>query len=336
MSIIADTVDKVSKTKIACFNIGYGRDQRMIQSGTLIVYSTNIDTPTKSNAIILPVYNPGNDPMNIIPINMVNQMQFFYDIDKIYSRWFQETNLLSMDSLVMKGHVHDGNYRKTLQNGDYKIIIIPSKYDFYQIDKRDLTIGPKAKMYIDKHPDSYSFVVLYFNQTGKIEIPPFAYICPFFDESNESMILPTIHGHSNDMGFSDIGKSLGYVPNIFVSHKQAFENNVVFDHTIYCLVKNKINPVNTQNDTKALDALLGHITVDYQGNPIRIYIPKNFTPKKLEVHGERPNRNVLVSATEINFMNDLIVDAPDILFDGTRIPHRVDPKTTPFAVHGVY
>ncbi len=67
MCIVADSVIEVAKTKIACFQVGFKIENSEIMPSQLTVYSAEIDSTTESNALILPVYNPGNDILKLFP-----------------------------------------------------------------------------------------------------------------------------------------------------------------------------------------------------------------------------------------------------------------------------
>src|SRR5438445_1943083 len=105
------------------------------------------------------------------------------------------------------------------------------------------------------------------------------------------MIIPTIHGHPSE-NLSNIGT--GYVPNIYVNYKSEFEEHAEFDHEIYGLIKTpNENNIMGKEDVLDIDRLLRKISKDYLNRKIRIYAPRNFYPKKLELKGYKLNRNLL-------------------------------------------
>lgn len=307
MCIVADSVKDVSKTKIASFHTGYTLDGgATIIPSQLIVYSATVDSNTNTNAFILPVYNPGNEPRTIIPLDFSKLPDFFASVDNIFDRWFPKPMYLG--SMNYSTNSFDGE-RGTLEVhrvGDYKFSIMPSKIDFNRINRNELNISPAAKSAIDMHSNDYSFIVYQFYQRGQIEITPFAYLCTPLREN--AMIIPTIHGHPHD-NVPDVG--LGYVKNMYVSHMSPadFEQRAEFDHEIYGLVKNipNVDP-NSKSDIVAVDKLLRSITTDYMNRKIRVYAPKSFVPKKIKLSGYKDNRNMLIKLDGHSFIQDLVID----------------------------
>ena len=307
MCIVADSVNDVSKTKIASFHTGYALDGgQTVIPAQLIVYSANVDSAANTNAFILPVYNPGNDYRKIIPLDFSGLPDFFSDVENIFERWFPKLRSRSL------GMTNSANY--SLQSdsilvvhkvGDYKFSIMPSKMDFNRLDRSQLNINPMAKTAIDVHSDDYSFIVYQFFQKGQIEITPFGYLCEPCRE--HAMILPTIHGHPHDGTPTD---GLGYVPNMYVSYKSDFEDQAEFDHEIYGLVKSPAtnNSVITKTDIVDIDRLLKQISKDYMNRKIRIYSPRSFVPKKINFKGYKDNRNLLIKLDGHLFVKDLTID----------------------------
>jgi hypothetical protein len=307
MCIVADSVSDVSKTKIASFSVAYSLngDRNMIPA-QLIVYAAKVESLVKENAFILPIYNPGNNYTKIIPLDLSDMTDFFFDLENIYSRWFplQEKSYAQSNSL----EIFDSLNSSTLpvhKVGDYRFSIMPSKYDFNRLDKSRLNVDPAAKIAIDVHNDDYSFIIYQFFQKGKIDISPFGYLCAPCEKN--TMILPTIHGHPHNQ-FPDT--SLGYVTNLYVTYKSDFEDKAEYDHEIYALVSNSqpTNNLITMKDVSDLDKFIKQIKKDYMNRNIRIYVPKNFIPKKFKFVGVRYNRNLLIKDTEHKFLFDLTID----------------------------
>jgi len=170
--------------------------------------------------------------------------------------------------------------------------------------KKQLNVNATAKTAIDVHPDNYSFIVYQFYQRGKLNITPFGYICPPYD--NSKMVIPTIHGHPHDV-LPNIGT--GYIPNMFVPYNSGFENQADYDHEIYSLAKNPDeNGSNNKKDVMDIDRLLKTINTDYMQRKIRIYCPLKFVPNKIKLAGHKMNRNILINRNEFNFIRDLLVD----------------------------
>ena len=303
MCIVADSVKDVSKTKIASLHAAYTLDDgQTIIPAQLVVYSANVESHTNTNAFILPVYNPGNDHHNIIPLDFSKLPDFFYDLNHIYDRWFQENRLWSKNSAEC--YTNSVETLPVFKVGDYKFSIMPSKMDFNRLNRAQLNVSPTAKIAIDAHSNDYSFIVYQFYQKGQIEITPFGYLCQPCRE--HAMVIPTIHGHPHD-NVPTVG--LGYVPNMFISYKSDFEDTAEYDHEIYTLVKNPNQTLMvSKKDVVDMDKLLRPITKDYMGRKIRIYTPKSFIPNKFTITGYRENRNILVKPGGFVFVKDLVTD----------------------------
>lgn len=307
MCICADTVNDISKTKIASFHVGYSLDSgKTIIPSQLIVYSAMVDSVSKSNAFILPVHNPGNDPKKIIPLDFSRLPDFLTNTKNIFERWYPEENILfsySTNTFEMKNN----SYLPVHKVGDYQFSIMPTKYDFDRVDKSKLNINPAAQVSIDAHPDEYSFIVYQFFQKGKLDVTPFGYLCK--PSTENTMIIPTIHGHPHE-NLPDVG--IKYIPNMFINYKPKFEDYADFDHEIYGLVKitennGKIN----KKDNKDIDNLLKKIECDYLNRHIRLYAPKNFSPQKIKIKGNKINRNMEINPFGYKIMDDLVNDAKD-------------------------
>ncbi|AYV84961.1 MAG: hypothetical protein Satyrvirus1_47 [Satyrvirus sp.] len=310
MCIIADSVKDVSKTKIASFHVSYTYDGRIFTLAQLVVYAANVDSMTNTNAFILPVYNPGNNLKNIIPLDLSNVPEFFDDVKEIFNKWddtYERPLGIINDSF--------GSLLDVYRVGNYKFSMMPSKKDFSRIDKKYLNINPMAKISIDVHSDDYSFIVFQFFQKGKLEITPFGYLCkPYKDYA---MIIPTIHGHPhNDLvdPFYDSSYSSLYAPfqPLNTNHRSSFEqssfeNSANFDHDVYSLVRNLTNKnITTQRDIEDISVLLKKINKDYMNKNIKIYPPKSFIPTKISIKGYYKNRNLLINTNKYSFIEDLI------------------------------
>lgn len=305
MCIIADSVNDVSKTKIASFHVAYTMDGgKTIIPSQLVVYAANVDSVANTNAFILPVYNPGNDQKKIIPLDFSKLADFFYELANIYGRWFPEDTWRSANnSYNLEAQGKD--FLPVYSVGDYKFSIMPSKIDFNRLDRLQLNINSAAKAAINVHPNDYSFIVYQFYKKGKIEITPFAYLCEPCRE--HAMIIPTIHGHphaDDPLGFS----SHYFALNDFGSHKSEVEDKSDFDHEIYTLVLNPMAKNMDRKDLIEIDKLLSKITTDYVNRKVRIRIPTSFVPNKFTIKGYKQNRNILIKPDGFNFINDLTID----------------------------
>lgn len=69
MCIVADSVDDVSKTKIASFRVAYTLDNgKTVVPSQLVVYSANVDSLVANNAFILPVHTVGDYQFSMMPL----------------------------------------------------------------------------------------------------------------------------------------------------------------------------------------------------------------------------------------------------------------------------
>jgi hypothetical protein len=294
-------VKDVSNTKIVCFQVAYSYDGG--KTGTLgqfIAYSANVESDVKTNAFILPVFNPDNNPDKIIPLDMSELSHFFDDIKTVFNRWYPpiQNQSFSRNSMPLSR-----NLLEVHTVGDYKFSIVPSKKDFNKIDRNKLNVNPAAKKSIDAHSDDYSFIVYQFNAKGKLEISPFGYLSPTY--SDNQLFVPTIHGHPHD-GLTNIGT--GYVMNAFVNYQTEFEQQAEFNHEIYGIIKADDELV-TQKDLIELNNIVKTIARDYMDRDLRIYLPKKISPRKITINGIKINRNLILSDSE-NFKacKDLVFD----------------------------
>lgn len=306
MCILADTVDDVSKTKIVSFHVAYAINQgTTLTPAQLVMYSANVTSNVNSNALILPVYNPGNDVTKIIPLDLSSLTSIIDDIANKFEKWYPKQRMYSLSNSFGPKDSWNSESLQVFTVGDYKFSIMPSKVDFGRLDRSQLNINQNAKVSIDVHSQDYSFIVYQFYQKGKLEVTPFGYLCP--SNTQNSMILPTIHGHPHDIFTSSIGSNP--LKNVFVNYKSNFENESDFDHEIYTLVKSPIenSSVNAQ-DVKDLDRIIRKINTDYMKHTIRIYLPLNFMPKKITISGRKLNRNLYIDLHNDRFITDLTVD----------------------------
>ncbi len=304
MCILADSIKNISKTKIASLQTAYSFDNgKTISPAQLVVYSVIVDSNKNTNAIVLPIYNPGNDYHTIIPLDFSAMESFFTDLEKIYNDWFP---VESTKEYVIKysNTINSLDTLPVFQVGDYKFSIMPSKIDFNRLNRSQLNISPIAKTTIDTHSNDYSFIIYQFFQKGNIKITPFAYLCNSCRQ--DAMIIPTIHGHPHD-DVPIVGP--GYFPSMYISNDSEFENYANYDHKIFSLIKSTHSPpaVNAQNVID-LDFLLQKIKKDYMGRNIRVYAPKFFIPNKITIQGSKDNRNILVKPTGYIYLKDLVLD----------------------------
>lgn len=314
-------------------------------SAQLVVYSAHVDSLTDQNAFILPVYNPSNKSENIIPLDMSKLSGFFTKVKSIFSKWFPEPDNESWDSYSMTNSIQP---QLTVHKvGDYKFSIMEHKTDFDRLNQSELNVDPGAKISIDMHSDDYSFIVCQFYKKGKLDISPFGYICiPMSDSEmivptvhghpidNEG---PSIKGHllynqdgtkNLDYGYALPKRSERYFDNDKLANRNFslsvsstknltahdFEQIAEFDHEIYAIVKcteqemiNQKIKINV-NDLHEINTLLKSIQIDYTGRKIRMFTPKYFIPKKIEIAGKTDNRNLLINPTDYNFIRDMLVD----------------------------
>lgn len=308
MCIVADNVKDVSETKIASFHIAYSLDGGVsLLPGQLVVYAATVDSTAPTNAFILPVYNPGNDYKKIIPLDLSGEALFFDDLDRIYNRWFPQQQEVKFRSLSTNSYSLD-SMLEVHRVGDYKFSIMPSKLDFYRVNRSELNINPCAKSAIDVHSNDYSFIVYQFYQKGKLEVSPFGYICE--PHSEYSMIIPTIHGHPHD-GISAMTGG-GYGGSMYGSFGSDFEQNSDFDHIIYTLVKNPSRQPVPSADIRDINTMFRKICSDYMMRTLNIYTPKSFVPNKIMIKGYKSNRNIIVDPKKYTFMRDLVLDNKSI------------------------
>lgn len=286
MCIVADQVKSVSKTKIASFMIKAGLDQSEKEIYQLVIYSANIDSVVNKNALILPVYNPGNNPNKIIPLDLSEMSDFFDKLDALYNRSnnsnsFGVTYSCNCASLP----VH--------RVGNYKFSIMPSKEDFVRLNTSELIVDPAARVSIDVHSNNYSFIVYQFYQKGYIDITPFGYLCkPYKDHQ---MIIPTIHGHPDNC----IAFNRHYID------RNVFEDVSEYDHVIYTLIDKSNGQENDPEFIPKVAKLLSIIKKDYLGRSIAMAIPKSYTKKVITLKDTYKNRNIRNDISGFLFMNDL-------------------------------
>ena len=345
MCIVADIIRDVSNTKIACFHVAYKNSNNSNNSNLdpqpiqLIVYAADIDSVAKTNGLILPVYNPGNDVKKIIPLDLSEYGYFFSDVKEFYSKWYKDD--VKQLSYSMTNCARSSYPLEVHKVGDYKFSLMPSKKDFDRLDRSQLNVNPAAKASINVHSDDYSFVVFQFYDVGKVEITPFGYLSPFAGDN--TMIIPTIHGHPEPSGLNGMGgTSLAnafrqstdhhHVNNFrndeMASVKTAFnllsgnesptdlkfwfETEAVYDHEIYLLFKDPKSTVTDKSSLVKMNHILKKINTDYQGNNIKLFVPKNFIPRKIVIKGLKPNSNIKANVNGHMFCRDLIIDSSNV------------------------
>lgn len=312
MCIIADNVKDVSETKIASFHVAYSLDNAItILPGQLVVYAAKVDSMTNTNALILPIYNPGNDYRKIIPLDFSDESSFFWDLNLIYDRWFP-SGKWKIQSLSANSYSNNSESILAVHKvGDYKFSIMPSKIDFHRINRAELNINPSAKTSIDAHSDDYSFIIYQFYQKGRLDVSPFGYICPSYNEY--SMIVPTIHGHPHDEIMASASFGNYYGRNVAGFTGSDFEQSAEFDHVIYTLVKNPSKLDVPKKDLRDINDLLKKINIDYMKRKIIIYPPKSFIPNKIIIKGHKTNRNIIVDPKKYTFIHDLLLDNNSVM-----------------------
>ncbi|AGF85058.1 hypothetical protein QJ854_gp724 [Moumouvirus goulette] len=309
MCIVADEVNNVSSTKIASFHVAYKiENSDQVIPAQLTIYAANIDSQTESNALILPIYNPGNDYKKIIPLDFSEMENFFDDLSKIYDRWFPKPMTRSLT--YTNGYkIEYDSLLEVHTVGDYKFSIMPSKIYFNKLDTKQLNVNPMSKAAIDAHTNDYSFIVYQFFNKGKIQVTPFGYICEA--HSPNSMIIPTIHGHPHSSGGSKLSgfEQINNFTPIENIHSTDFENEADYDHVIYTLCKNNLTKsLIVEKDVSDMNKIIKKITKDYMGRNIKIYIPKSFIPNIIKISGKKINRNLFVDINKKYFLYDLVMD----------------------------
>lgn len=298
MCIVADDVNDVSKTKIGTFHVGYSLKKGDIIPAQLVVYSANVDSLAKTNAFILPVHNPGNDPSKIIPLDFSDLSDFFVQLDFIYDKWFPKRSTMKNSFNDSRSFcLSNDSMLEVHRVGDYKFSIVPTKRDMHRINTSQLSISPTANDAVNVHSDDYSFIVYQFFEKGKLDIAPFAYLCSSYNE--KSFIIPTIHGHPHSSGYSN------YAP---INGSNSFDNSAEYDHTIYSFIKSEGNSNVNSGDVKKIHRLFKKVLTDYQNRSIRIFCPSNFIPGKIEIKNYARNRNIFINESGHSFINDLVID----------------------------
>ena len=165
MCIIADDVKEVSKTKIVSMQTAYTLDNgQTIIPAQLVIYSANIDSNVSSNAIVLPIYNPGNNSQNIIPIDLLELPDIITNIASKFQTWFPQQHIISWSMNNAFTEQLNSDSLEVFTVGDYKFSVMPSKLDFNRLDRTQLYINPASKVAIDVHSMDYSFIVYQFYQ----------------------------------------------------------------------------------------------------------------------------------------------------------------------------
>jgi hypothetical protein len=161
-----------------------------------VVYSCEVSMKRggKQTAMILPAFNPGNNPDNILLHDMSDCRYFFTDLDRLiqkptYKSAVMQTNSWSESSAPLK----------VKQVGAYKVSVAPSLQDLKRIDQSVLPINLDLLKEFDKrYSAEHSYVVAAFDPDGpqSAEFSPFAYT---HLKSPLGWFVPTLHFHSSKM-----------------------------------------------------------------------------------------------------------------------------------------
>ena len=316
MCIVANEVEDVSNTKIISFNVGYSYDNgKTVTPSQLVIYGADIDNISKSNALILPVYNPSHDTNLIIPLDLSKVPDIFESVGDIYKRWKLVEPTYSMNSKSFSANDSEKGYLSVKKAGDYKFSILNYASDFDRINPNELTINKHAKISVDMHTNEYSFIVYQFSGVGNVEIAPFGYLCQLGQSGkSDSMIIPTIHGHPHVS--ADPSSFFNRIPDFRFNAKNEFEQMSDFNHKIYVLCKSteygrmqSYGVIPNKTDATDLKHLLKTINTDYMGLQITIYPPIIFTPRLLKLDGKLANRNIKIDGEfGHSFLYDLNCD----------------------------
>lgn len=307
MSIFANEVITVFGTNIVSLSVGYHKsddDPNVIHPGQLVVYSTQVETLVDNNALILPVYNVGNDVNNIIPLNteeviscaekLTNFLALWYDPPEPSDRYFEDPD--SYCTLPVY----------TVE--DYEFTVVSHKSKFKDLDQISLKLHPTAEATINAHNDDYSFLVCKFNCKGRLKLLPFGYICPVKSCQNgcDRLIIPTVHGHP-EMGVMD--EYFG-VTRLDETKDYKFHNKTVYDHVIYALTRAgpKYEEIEFY-DLQCLDYVLKKINRDFLKRRILLYIPTRLLSYQIAHRKKGPNRNILIGPSGDEFIEDLVTQS---------------------------
>lgn len=299
MCIVLNNIKNVSDIKISSFNVAYVRNGELPSECDLVVFSARMTNTSTHNCIALPIYNPGNDYHNIIPLNMQSNSDWFDNITRVCDKWTNVNDTVS------------GHYNVT----DYKMLVLRNKHDFDNFDNKIFKIVPDARSTINAHSDDYSFILCLFENIGPITVGPFAYVHKLSTSMhlNKTMILPTINGYTTDQipefTYSD---TYGYNYNT-ISDQSVMEfkewwkyNCQIYTSHIKCFTPNAKN----HYETEVLDNLLKRISFDYTSKSIRIFVPSKcmISCGKIDMTDVYTNRNLLCKISKADFIKDLIPD----------------------------
>lgn len=285
MCIIADNINGITNVKILCSHVAY-RLHDEFTPAQLVVYAANIDTSV-TNALIFPVYNPGNDATKIIPLDLSHLPYFFNETESVFHQVHVNTSM-SEDAMLTVQQV-----------ANYKFSIAASKMDFNRIDRTQLNINAISKTTIDIHSDDYSFIIYQVFQKGHLDIMPFGYLCP--QVTDTTLIVPTITSHPHNM-FDKC-----YIQSLHVAYKSEFEDVIQFDCEIYSLVKSPTEKT-PREKVKEVDTWIRKIKTDYLKRDVKLYVPQNFKLNYVKLACFKPNRNMLMASDNYQFMRDLVID----------------------------
>lgn len=298
MCIVADIVIEVHNTRIFVCNCAYMQtESNDITPVELVIYSADVNSSTKSNAVILPVYNPTGKTSNIIPLDLSACPQILDDIEAQFKRW--DPQVKSYMSTNGRG-IETDSFSEPLPVhtvGDYQFSIMSSKKDFNRLDKTKLRVNPQSKKSIDVHSMDYSFIVFQFFKGGDLHLSPFGYIAPL--SSSYDHFVPAIHGHPH------VDSEYYGVPS---EHKMSspFEDTAHYDHLIMYITKSDNVKDRRTEDAKSMDDILKNIRSDYLQQEVKILFPNKFTHGKFTLKGNYANRNIAIKNGKYWFIDDLV------------------------------
>jgi hypothetical protein len=291
MCISSGPVSKIYDTLIASFHVYHKINNKETKSSQLIVYKAKVNNLEKTNAFILPVYNPGNDTKKIIPLDLSDQEDFFEIIDNIFR--YDLPGKGRSKSKKSDSDDEDGEKLEVHSVGNYIFSLMSSKEDFNKLDNKKLKVNPHAKVSIDAHSNDYSFIVCQYAQKGELDLEPFGYLCSRM--SDRAMMIPTIHGHPSNK-----------------DSKAVFKNKAKFDHNIYCLTESSKNGEDvTEKGINSLNKVLNKLSTDYKDRKVKISLPDNFIPQIISIHGNQVNRNISVTKKGEEFLDDLEIESEE-------------------------
>lgn len=176
MCIISKPINSVSKTRITVIP--------SVSNRQTVVYSCSIDSVLK-NAMILAVWNPGNDVNNITLHNMEKVPNFNQKLSDLYEDPNRRvTKGVPKTPLV----VH--------KVGKYDVSVAPTLSDIDNVED-ELKTPPELHEFLRKsYTDDYSYLIAKF-QAGKQQFHPLGYTHPRADH----IFIPTLHWHQHTWWF---------------------------------------------------------------------------------------------------------------------------------------